>query len=198
MRPILGSEDRRLLEQHSAVIGIDEVGRGSLAGPVVVCGTRFITISDNVDICDSKLNPPRRRERAAKWTRRHSDGWIVLEIWPEVIDRINILEATRAAMKAIARRLTTNEREIVVVDAVDLGPGFTNVISVKKADSRYFSVAAASNVAKVHRDEMMVDLAERYPRWSWQKNKGYPTAAHRAGIEHHGRNYLHRKSFKSK
>ncbi len=196
MRPILGAEDQRLLEHYSAVIGIDEVGRGALAGPVVVCGARFLSVAANPDICDSKLNSPRRRERAASWTRLYADGWIMLEVWPEVIDRINILEATRVAMKTIARRLRARESEVVVVDAVDLGPGISNTISVAKADSRYFSVAAASNVAKVHRDRLMVDLAETYPHWSWENNKGYPTAAHRAGIERHGSNCLHRRSFK--
>jgi ribonuclease HII len=195
--PLLGAEDRLLLEKHTAIIGVDEVGRGALAGPVVVGGVRLTTIIDNPDIRDSKEATPRRRERAAEWVRRTADDWLVVELWPEIIDRLNILGATRAAMRAVAARLCRARGDILVVDAVDLGEGFESAISVPRADSRYLAVAAASNLAKVHRDGLMCGLAGRYPHWSWDRNKGYPTPAHRSALQRHGRSCLHRRSFKA-
>ena len=191
----LGAEDRRLLNRSRAIIGIDEVGRGSLAGPVVVCGAKFGRIPESTAIRDSKRMSAAARERESRWIRRHADDWLVLEVWPDVIDRINILEATRLAMRTIVSTLYV-EGDAVVVDAVDLGPSFDFVTSVPKADDTYFSVAAASVVAKVHRDRVMANLARSHSFWGWEDNKGYGTKAHREAISRLGRSCFHRRSFK--
>ncbi len=195
MREPLGAEDRRLLNDSSAIIGIDEVGRGALAGPVVVCGVRFTEIPHHDGIRDSKKISESRRNLASEWVRQHCDAWVIVEVWPEVIDTVNILEATRRAMRTAVRSLKRGN-DAVVVDAVRLGPGFESILSPIKADEHYFCVAAASNVAKVYRDALMVELAKSYPWWEWERNKGYGTPGHLAGVAGHGRSCLHRRSFR--
>jgi len=160
-----------------------------------VCGVRFFKIPRHDGIRDSKRLSEKRRKQVSLWVREHSDAWVIVEVWPEVIDRINILEATRMAMRAVVQILK-RPGDTVVVDAVSLGDGYESVLSPIKADDRYFSVAAASNVAKVHRDGLMVELVDAYPLWDWEHNKGYGTRKHLIGIAEHGRSCLHRRSFR--
>lgn len=178
----------------SGLIGIDEVGRGALAGPVVVAGVLLVEVPDFEGMDDSKKLSVRRREAVSAWVRSSAVDWGIVEIWPEVIDRINILEATRRAMRSLIRTLR-GPGDAVVVDAVRLGPGYEDVLAPAKADEHFFCVAAASNVAKVHRDAVMVKLSREFDRWHWEKNKGYGTREHRDGLEVFGRSPLHRKSF---
>jgi ribonuclease HII len=191
----LGSRDREILLGAESVIGIDEVGRGALAGPVVVCAIAFDEIPDDPEVQDSKLLTQQRRENAAPRLRNSGGRWVVCEVWPAVIDRINILEATRLAMAAAARTLLTSGA-VVVTDNVEIGEIGCRVHSPKKADREYFCVAAASILAKVHRDRLMVELGRRDPRWQWRRNKGYGTVAHRSALQEHGPGLLHRRSFK--
>ena len=193
-RRSLGSRDRALLENARQIIGIDEVGRGCLAGPVVVCGVAFRRIPRNPSIKDSKRLSPRRRLELAQWIRASCDAWLVTEVWVEVIDRVNILEATRLAMRSTAMTLSSAE-SVVVVDHVDPGRVACPVHALPAADDSYFSVAAASIVAKVHRDRIMAELDRRYPLWSWKNNKGYGTREHRQALQRVGPSFLHRKSF---
>ncbi len=173
-RNALGSKDRNILKSAARVVGVDEVGRGCLAGPVVVCGVAFEQIPANPLIQDSKILTARQRERAAEWTVENCRDWLVLEVWPEVIDRINILEAVRLAMRAVVTVLAESGT-VAVIDQVDLGPMECPVLAQPKADAVFFSVAAASVVAKVHRDRLMVDLSRNHPLWGWPTNKGYGT-----------------------
>jgi ribonuclease HII len=119
---------------------------------------------------------------------------VVCEVWNELIDRVNILEATRLGMRAAAQGLKTPE-SVVVVDHVELGELGCRVVSRKRADADFFSVAAASILAKVHRDRVMIDLGRLDPRWGWDRNKGYGTMAHRLALQRHGPGPLHRRSF---
>ncbi len=195
MTALLGKQDSKLLRPGAGIIGIDEVGRGALAGPLVVAGIRWLRIPENPWIRDSKKLSPFRREKLITWIRQHSDEIRIVEIWPEIIDRMNILEATRFAM----RRLVDGIRrpgDAVVVDAVALGSGYEDVLSPIKADEDFFSVAAASIAAKVHRDRIMIQLSRAHPIWGWERNKGYGTAEHRAALQRSGPGPLHRKSFK--
>jgi len=191
----LGFNDRKLLLDADEVIGVDEVGRGCLAGPVVVCAVAFCSIPRNPLIQDSKVLTPRRRDEAADWVRNHCKRWLATEVWVDLIDRVNILEATRLAMEASVRTLG-GPRTVAIVDQVSLGDVGCPVIARPKADSQFFSVAAASIVAKVHRDELMSRLALEYPEWGWKRNKGYGTEEHRSALQKNGRSYLHRKSFR--
>jgi ribonuclease HII len=190
----LGSRDREILLDAKTVIGVDEVGRGALAGPVVVCAAAFEKIPDDDEVRDSKLLSPGRRDSIAVRLRSCGARWVVCEIWPELIDRINILEATRLAMAATARSLV-GPRSVVITDHVHPGDLGCRTLSPKRADRDYFSVAAASIVAKVHRDRIMVDLGHQDPRWKWERNKGYGTVDHRRALQNIGPGILHRRSF---
>ncbi len=190
----LGARDRRLLKDADAVIGVDEVGRGALAGPVVVCAARFDRIPVDSGVRDSKLMSANQRHTALERLHRRGVGWAVCEIGPEVIDRINILEATRLAMRSAAL-VVAGSSSIVVTDHLDPGDLGCRVISPAKADRDYFCVAAASIIAKVHRDRIMVELGRRDARWGWDSNKGYGTEQHRAALDQWGPTSLHRRSF---
>jgi len=192
----LGDEDRGLLKPGGAIIGIDEVGRGALAGPLVVAGIRLLRIPENPDIRDSKKLSQGKRERLYPWISQTADALRFVEIWPELIDRINILEATRFAMRRLVDCLSSPD-DVIIVDAVDLGQSYERVFSPIRADGRFFCVAAASIVAKVHRDRIMARLACSFPDWNWGKNKGYPTAEHRRRLGLSGISPLHRKSFRT-
>lgn len=192
---ILGELDRGILRRARAVVGVDEVGRGSLAGPVVVCAAKFERIPDSSMVQDSKRLTAKRRREAAEFIREHCSAWVVVEVWQELIDRINILEATRLAMRAGVRTLLEPKIE-VVVDHVQLGDMSVPVQSLKRADDLFFSVAAASILAKVHRDEIMAELGAFDDRWDWSRNMGYGTLGHRRGIGLYGRSHLHRRSFR--
>lgn len=191
---VLGCRDREFLLDANTIIGVDEVGRGALAGPVVVCAAAFGEIPDDSEVRDSKLLNPRQRDSVAARLRSSSARWVVCEIWPELIDRINILEATRLAMAAAARTLIA-PRSVVITDFVNPGDLGCQILSPKRADRDYFCVAAASIVAKVHRDRIMVDLGRQDPRWKWERNKGYGTVDHRRALQNLGRGTLHRRSF---
>ena len=190
----LGEKDRAELRRAERIVGVDEVGRGSLAGPVVVCAAAFSSIPDDSEVQDSKLLAPHRRERVADRLRRSCDAWAACEVWVEVIDRCNILEATRMAMRSAALALLT-PRTVVVTDHVDPGCLGCRVLSPKRADCEFFSVAAASILAKVHWDALMVELGEADPRWGWVQNKGYGTKFHRQALQDLGPSVYHRRSY---
>ncbi|MCU0303404.1 MAG: ribonuclease HII [Thermoanaerobaculales bacterium] len=184
-----------MLRRSAAIIGVDEVGRGSLVGPVVVCAARFERIPRSARVRDSKLLTARQRREVALWLRQVCPAWVVVEVWQETIDRLNILEATRLAMTAAVRALAAPDTE-VVVDQVTLGDLGLPVHSPVRADRDYFTVAAASILAKVHRDRVLAELAADDDRWDWSRNMGYGTVEHRRAVERWGRSYLHRQSFR--
>ncbi len=194
MRAALGAADRVLLREAPIIIGVDEVGRGSLAGPVVVSAVAWSSIPENCEVQDSKRMTPKARDRAAAWVREQCHDWTIVEIWPRVIERKGIAEATRLAMKSALGEVVESGA-VAVVDALDLGSAPVRVLSEIRADSRYFCVASASIVAKVHRDAIMSRLALRYPGWVWEKNKGYGTLAHRRALSSGGPTFLHRRTF---
>ena len=194
-RVVLGAKDRRLLNHCDAVIGVDEVGRGALAGPVVVCAARFDAIPVDDGVRDSKQLSAIQREKTLERLLGRSVRWAVCEISPGLIDRVNILEATRVAMRAAAMAVIGSSN-IVVTDHVDPGDLGCRVISPSGADRDYFCVAAASIIAKVHRDRIMVELGRSDPRWGWENNKGYGTAQHRAALDRWGPTSYHRRRFR--
>ena len=193
-RIALGARDRELLRDHDAIIGVDEVGRGALAGPVVVCAARFEAIPVDLRVQDSKLLSAKQRQECLERLVDQDARWAVCEISPKEIDRINILEATRLAMRAAALALSRPE-SFVVTDHVDPGDLGCPVISPTKADRDYFCVAAASIIAKVHRDRIMIELGRSDPRWGWETNMGYGTAQHRAALDRWPPTAHHRRTF---
>ncbi len=195
MRPALGELDRGLLREAPAILGIDEVGRGALAGPVVVAGAVFGTIPDTPLIQDSKQLTRLQRERAARWVRKNALRWGIVEIGVETIDRTDILRAVRMAMTALVRELASEETA-VVCDAVRPSDPSLDVLAPAKADESWFCVAAASVLAKVHRDAVLAELSDRWPGWGWETNAGYGTRHHRAELDRRGRSILHRTTFR--
>lgn len=190
----LGSKDRRLLRECPAVIGVDEVGRGCLAGPVVVCATRFERIPDDEGVRDSKLMSVGQREAASRRLMAGDLSWVLCEVGVELIDRLNILEATRLAMRAAVLQLLSPGC-VAVFDHVDVGEIGCRYLAPKKADREYFCVAASSILAKVYRDRILAGMGSRDPRWGWERNKGYGTAEHRRALQEWGPGPHHRKSF---
>ena len=175
------------------VCGIDEAGRGPLAGPVVAAAVILdpTTMPDGLD--DSKRLAARRREQLAGILERVACVGIGLATVDE-IDRLNILHATMLAMRRAAGALAVAPRTALIDGnrAPDLGCATRTVI---KGDQRSLSIAAASIIAKVHRDRLMANLDAEFPVFGWAKNVGYPTPEHRAALARFGPCAHHRTSF---
>lgn len=187
---------------YSLIAGVDEVGRGPLAGPVVAAACIFDRDVDIVGIDDSKKLSEKKREQFFDEIKDKALAYGIGEASCEVIDEINILEATKLAMrKAIEeadKMLESKGRDkiqIVVFDAVKINDLKKEQMSVIKGDQTYFSVAAASILAKVTRDNLMKEYDKVYPEYRFASNKGYGTKAHYEGIKKAGITEIHRKSF---
>lgn len=189
-----GTLDRALAARWGLLAGVDEVGRGALAGPVVVAAVILDLDQPLPDVDDSKRLSPRRREVLASWIRASALAWCVARREAADIDRINILEATRAAMEDAVQGLDP-EPSVVVTDAMRLDRQDVPVLAEIGADRRFATVAAASILAKVTRDALMVELSARWPVYGWARNKGYPSPEHRSALARFGVSPLHRKSF---
>lgn len=175
--------------------GCDEAGRGCLAGSVYAAAVILPTDYDNAMLNDSKKLSEPRRYRLREEIIRDAVAWAVGVVTPEEIDRINILRASFLAMHRALDQLTVRP-EAIIVDGNRFTPyhnlPFTTIV---KGDGKYQSIAAASILAKTFRDDYMNRLAGEYPYYDWQRNKGYPTPAHREGIRMHGISPYHRKSY---
>jgi ribonuclease HII len=191
-------EEKKLWKKgYKKIVGIDEAGRGPLAGPVVACALVIKNCSkfDFKQIKDSKKLSPKRREELYKTLIKHpAIEWGIGRVSEKVIDRINILEATKLAMKKAVQKL--KKPSFLVLDgkiALDLE---TPQKSIVKADEKVFSCACASIIAKVTRDKLMQKCDKKYPFYGFGKHKGYPTKLHRKMLRKHGPCKIHRKSFK--
>lgn len=189
-----GALDRALAARWGLLAGVDEVGRGALAGPVVVAAVILDLDQPFPGLNDSKRLSPHRREVLASWIRASALGWCVAQRAAADIDRMNILEATRAAMEDAVQGLDP-EPLVVVTDAMRLDRQRVPVLAEIGADRRFATVAAASILAKVTRDALMVELSARWPVYGWARNKGYPSPEHRSALARFGVSPLHRKSF---
>lgn len=184
------------------VAGVDEVGRGPLAGPVV---TACVVLPDDFDVLgidDSKKVSEKKREELFSQITEKSLAYGIGIMDNNVIDEINILEATKAAMKQAVEKAESMLREktgegigFLLLDAVELKDVSIAQNSVIKGDAKSLSIAAASIVAKVTRDRMMVEYHSQYPYYAFDSNKGYGTKAHYEGISEHGITPIHRKTF---
>jgi ribonuclease HII len=193
--PPTGALDRKLQARFGLIAGVDEVGRGALAGPVTVAAVILDPRRPVAGLDDSKRLSPRKRQRLAAEILEKAVCWAIAHRGPSDIDRLNILEATRAAM-ADAVLALRRAPGLVVTDAVAL-PALPVVHRAEvHADARYWCVAAASILAKVTRDETMVRLAVELPGYGWESNKGYPSPAHLAALRRLGPSEQHRRSFR--
>ncbi len=194
------------LKGYKYIAGVDEVGRGPLAGPVVTAAVVLPEDFDVLGVDDSKKLSEKRREELYDQILDNCVAYGIGMADHKVIDEINILQATKKAMRdAVAAcdlqlRVKAGgavdaEIGFVLLDAVNLEGLNKPQHAVVKGDSKVLAIAAASIVAKVTRDRMMVKFAEEYPWYAFEKNKGYGTAAHYAGIREHGTCPIHRMSF---
>jgi len=180
---------------YNSVAGIDEAGRGPLAGPVVAASVILPDTFSVSGIDDSKKISPGKREALFDEIHRHAVAVGVGMVGPEEIDRINILQASLLAM-AISVQNLDSEPDFLMIDGTFPISFDLPQKAVPKGDSLSISIAAASIVAKVTRDRLMEKYAEKYPEFEFSKHKGYPTKAHRQAIAKHGVCPIHRQSFK--
>jgi ribonuclease HII len=193
--------------------GCDEAGRGCLAGSVYAAAVIFPADYQNEALNDSKQLTDKRRHELREVIQRDALAWAVGIVTPEEIDKINILNASILAMHRALDQLKVRP-EAIIVDGnrfkpyrdplpappeggvqLPLPPSPIPHTTIIKGDAKYLSIAAASILAKTYRDDYMDKLAEEYPQYDWQRNKGYPTKKHREAIKLHGITPYHRKSY---
>ncbi|MCC8462328.1 MAG: ribonuclease HII [Rickettsia endosymbiont of Ecitomorpha arachnoides] len=175
------------------VAGIDEAGRGPLAGPVVASAVIIDNTNIILGIKDSKKLSKKKRELLYEQITSNY-AWSTAIISHTEIDEINILEATKKACSIAAASLTTKP-EIVLVDG-NMRFNDERFVSIVNGDNLSLSIAAASIIAKVTRDRLMLDLSTEFPQYLWHKNSGYGTKEHIEAINTHGLSPYHRRSFK--
>jgi ribonuclease HII len=182
------------MTQFELIAGVDEAGRGPLAGPVVAAAV-MLDPRDPIDgLRDSKQLTPRARERLAQLIRERAYGWSLGRADAGDIDRINILQATLLAMARAVAGLATIPHH-VLIDGPHCPRLSCSVEAVVGGDRRIPSISAASILAKVARDAEMVALDCRFPQYGFKRHKGYPTREHREALRRHGPCPYHRRSF---
>ena len=182
---------------HSpAEAGTDEAGRGCLAGPVTAAAIILKPDFTNKILNDSKLLSEKQRTQLLPILQESALAFAVAHVFPETIDEINILNASIKAMHLALEQLTVTP-EHIMVDGNKFSP-YLQIphTCVIKGDSKFLHIAAASVLAKTARDAYMEEIHQQYPMYQWNKNKGYPTAAHRKALQQHGPCLHHRKSFR--
>lgn len=184
-------------QQELIEAGCDEAGRGCLAGSVFAAAVILPPDFHHPLLNDSKQLTEKRRDALREIIEREALAWSVQEVTAERIDQINILNASIEGMNLALKALSL-EPQFIVIDGnrfhTDLSTPWRTIV---KGDGKYANIAAASVLAKTHRDEYMLRLAKEYPAYGWDRNKGYPTREHRLAIREHGLTPYHRLSFNS-
>lgn len=179
---------------RTRVAGVDEAGRGPLAGPVVAAAVILNAAEPVRDLDDSKLLTPTERETLFAQIRDRALSVETGIVGPETIDRVNILEATRLAMQEALAKVAPLP-DLVLIDALHLAVLTCPQRALVRGDRRSASVAAASIVAKVTRDRLMREADRKFPQYGFGRHKGYPTPEHLAALRHHGPCPIHRRTF---
>ena len=176
--------------------GCDEAGRGCLAGPVVAAAVILPVNFQNDILTDSKKLSEKQRDKLRIIIEKEALAWAVGIVDNNTIDQINILNASILAMHKAIEQLKIKP-EHLIIDG-NRFKSYKNIPHrcIVKGDAKYLSIAAASVLAKTHRDEIMKQLDEEFPEYFWKKNKGYPSKQHRQAIAKHGITKYHRKSYK--
>ncbi len=177
------------------VAGVDEVGRGCLAGPVVAAAVVLDPDAHVAGLADSKLVPPEERDELSTHIVARARAWAVAVVEPAEIDRINIHRASLQAMRAAVAMIAPLP-DVVLVDGFRIPDLAIPQRGIVKGDRRCAAIAAASIVAKVTRDRLMVDLHGRDPRYGFDRHKGYATAEHLDAVARYGYSEWHRRSFR--
>ena len=176
------------------VAGIDEAGRGPLAGPVVAACCIIDPENMILGLDDSKKLSAKKRDALFDEIKEKAIAYSVIRVEADVIDEINILNATKQAMRQCVAEISVKP-DVLLIDAVNLDGTGLPVIPIIKGDAKSNSIAAASILAKVTRDRIMEDYDKEYPGYGFAKHKGYGTAEHYAGIRAQGMCPIHRRSF---
>lgn len=190
--PDFVQESAALLAGACFVVGVDEVGRGPLAGPVTAAAVRLDPGHLPQGLRDSKAMTAAQRERLFDWLMQHATV-SVAHASVEEIDSLNILRASHLAMERAVAALPA-DHALVDGNLLPKGLGCSSR-AIVKGDATCLSIAAASVVAKVTRDRIMVDLAQQHPQYGWDRNAGYPTKAHLQALLDFGVTAFHRRSF---
>jgi ribonuclease HII len=174
--------------------GVDEAGRGPLAGPVCAAAVILDPASSIAGLADSKKLGERRREELAELIRRHSLAWSVAFASVEEIDAMNILQATLLAMRRAVDALALRP-DLVLVDGNRCPALAVPARAIVGGDASQPAISAASILAKTSRDALMLELDRRWPEYGFARHKGYPTQAHLSALRRHGVTAMHRRSF---
>ena len=192
-------EENLLEKGFKNIVGLDEVGRGPLAGNVVCCGVIMpLEKKFRIEgIQDSKKLTEKRREYLAEKIKEVAINYAICELSPEEIDKINILNATKKAMLECVQKLQTRADYLLIDGNFLLN---TNLLQecIVHGDAKSYSIAAASILAKVYRDNQMKEYAKIYPEYAFEKHKGYGTKLHIEAIKKYGLCKIHRKTFTKK
>ena len=205
------TEEEKLWRQRVVLVGVDEVGRGPLAGPVVACALAFdmrdkemMQFIPELGINDSKKVSEKNRERIFEILTNHASVWWATgEENEKTIDTMNILQASLSAMRkavlALEKKHATSQTKYLYIDGREIIPEMTaDQKAVIGGDAKVLSIAAASIIAKVTRDRLMYGYAQKYPEYEFEKHKGYGTKLHFDLIKKHGMSPIHRRSFLKK
>lgn len=188
--------ERQLWEEgYTRVIGLDEVGRGCLAGPVVAAGVVFSPDTDIPEIRDSKTINESERIQLSNLIKEEALYWTIQEGSIEEINELNILWASLATMQKCVGK-TKPRPDYLLVDGNRYINSLIPYTCLVKGDDRSMSIAAASILAKVYRDEFMKKMHNEFPEYGWDTNVGYPTKAHKKALKKFGYTQYHRTSFK--
>ncbi len=184
------------LNKNETEAGCDEAGRGCLAGPVFAAAVILPKEFKHPLLNDSKQLTEKQRDDLRPIIEKEAIAWAVVKLDPKEIDELNILWASVEGMHRAVRQLKITPTSLLI-DGNRFKP-FPNIPHhcIIKGDGKFLSIAAASILAKTHRDEFMKELSLRYPEYGWEKNKGYPTKAHREAIRLYGVTEHHRMSFR--
>lgn len=203
--------EKKIWKKNYLVVGIDEVGRGSLAGPLTIasiCYSPTISLSSDKErffIRDSKKTSPKKREELALWIKKNCLFFSLVNISQTIIDKYGIVYAFEKGVEAVIKKTikkTNRQKLAVFIDGFlvkKINSIFKNKVvfqqALIKGDDRCFSIASASIVAKVHRDRLMTRLAKKYPHYHLDKNKGYGTKEHFQALRRYGLAKIHRRSY---
>ena len=205
MRKVWNAEEKLQYERAllskgiKYIAGVDEVGRGPLAGPVV-CAAVIMPLDEEsiiIGVDDSKKLSAKKREALAEEIKKRALAYTIVEVSEKEIDEINILEATKLGMKRALETLSITPETVLTDGNMTLDISFPQR-SIIQGDALSYSIGAASIIAKVYRDNMIDEYAKEYPQYAFDSNKGYGTAAHIQAIKEYGLCPIHRRTFTKK
>lgn len=197
MKELWAYEQQQRMMGYNVIAGVDEAGRGPLAGPVFA-GAVILPFGIEIEgLDDSKKLSEKKRDYLYDVIRKEAICWAVCSCDEKVIDEINILQASLLAMKQAIEQLSLRP-EIVLIDGNKCPKTEIPTMAIVKGDQKSASIAAASILAKVSRDRFMLQMAQKYPLYHFEQHKGYPTLAHRELVVEFGPCEIHRKTFLKK